>query len=251
MRPHAPHSLFPGLDLLHTAIIITNQQLQIIFVNTATESLLAIARKHLEGQPLENLSRHSSRLIDATRAALSQELGFVELEWSTQTPHGETLIISCTGTPIHGSPQGILLELRPLSQRLRIAREEKILEDQKTNRELLRNLAHEIRNPLGGIQGAAQLLEQELNSDDLREYTQVIRAETQRLQNLMDRMLSSRPSRHISQLNIHEILEQVRTLMLAEYPHLELLRDYDPSLPELQGAFQPSLEDVATSCGVP
>lgn len=233
---NATPSLFPGLDLLHTAIIITDQQLRIVFVNTATESLLAMARKHLVGQLLDSLSRHSPRLIDASRAALSQELGFVELEWTTQTPQGESLIISCTGTPIHHEPHGILLELRPLSQRLRIAREEKILEDQKTNRELLRNLAHEIRNPLGGIRGAAQLLEQELDSDELKEYTQVIRAETQRLQNLMDRMLSSRPSRHLSQLNIHEVLEHVRTLMQAEYPHgLEFQRDYDPSLPEFQG----------------
>lgn len=230
-----PNQPFQGLDLLHTAVIVLDGQMTIRFVNTATESLLAMARKHLLGLSLDTLARHSDKLVEATRAALHQDLGFIELEW-TLSKRGEPSVISCTGTPINGEFQGILLELRPISQRRRLDREEKILEDQQTNRELLRNLAHEIRNPLGGIRGAAQLLENELASADLKEYTQVIRTETLRLQNLMDRMLSSRPSRQIDTLNIHEVLEQVRLLVLAEYPsNLHLQRDYDPSLPDLRG----------------
>ena len=227
---------FQGLDLLHTAVIVTDHHLFIRFVNTATESLLAMARKHLVGLSLETLANRSEGLVEATRAALQHDLGFVELEWTIHSPRSAPVMVSCTGTPINSEPFGILLELRPVSQRLRIAREEKILEDQKINRELLRNLAHEIRNPLGGIRGAAQLLENELQSPDLMEYTQVIRAETSRLQNLMDRMLGYRPSRHIEDLNIHEVLEQVRLLILSEYPTgLHLQRDYDPSLPTLHG----------------
>jgi two-component system nitrogen regulation sensor histidine kinase GlnL len=227
---------FVGLDLLHTAILVLDGDLRIRFVNTATESLLAMGRKHLVNSPLSQISLSSQSLVELTRTALQQELGFLEHEWVIQPLQGESQVISCTGTPLGTPVQGILLELRPITQRMRIAREEKILEDQKTNRELLRNLAHEIRNPLGGIRGAAQLLEGELDSPELKEYTQVIRDETDRLQNLMDRLLSSRPSRQVAALNIHEVLERVRTILLAEFPHgLKLERDYDPSLPDLQG----------------
>ncbi|NDU85422.1 MAG: PAS domain-containing protein [Ferrovum sp.] len=226
---------FNGLDHLSTAIVVLDPDLHIVFINTATESLLSMGRKHLLGQPLAHISRSAAGLVEVTRNALEHELGFLEHEWTLHRPTNESVIISCSGTPLSTPLPGILLELRPISQRMRIAREEKILDDQKTNRELLRNLAHEIRNPLGGIRGAAQLLEGELGTSDLREYTQVIRDEADRLQNLMDRLLSSNRARQIAPLNIHEVLERVRTVVLAEYPLLELGRDYDPSLPELNG----------------
>ena len=107
----------------------------------------------------------------------------------------------------------------------------------QANKELVRNLAHEIKNPLGGIRGAAQLLAMELNSRELTEYTRVIIQEADRLQALVDRLLAPHRRPHVvADVNIHEVCERVRSLILAEYPRgLEVARDYDISLPEFRG----------------
>ena len=110
------------------------------------------------------------------------------------------------------------------------------MDQQQANRELIRNLAHEIRNPLGGLRGSAQLLERELERPELREYTQVIIKEADRLQALLDRLLTPHRPPHIAPLNIHEVLERVRSLVLAEFPEgIRIQRDYDASLPDFQG----------------
>jgi two-component system nitrogen regulation sensor histidine kinase GlnL len=135
-------------------------------------------------------------------------------------------------TPVDA--EKVVIEFQPLDQTLKIAREEKLLEQQKLNRELIRNLAHEIKNPLGGIRGAAQLLERELPDDALLEYTQVIVKEADRLQSLMDRLLTPHRLPKIEPVNIHEILEYVRAVVLAEFPQtLSIDRDYDTSMPEI------------------
>jgi two-component system nitrogen regulation sensor histidine kinase GlnL len=126
------------------------------------------------------------------------------------------------------------VEFQQIDQQLRIAREERILDQAQANRALIRNLAHEIKNPLGGIRGAAQLLARELPQPHLHEYTQVIIKEADRLQALMDRLLAPHRLPHYSEVNIHELLERVRSLLLAEFPEgLEVRRDYDVSLPPL------------------
>jgi two-component system nitrogen regulation sensor histidine kinase GlnL len=128
----------------------------------------------------------------------------------------------------------LLAELRPLEQQLRMAREDRLQFEQQANRELIRNLAHEIKNPLGGLRGSAQLLEKELERDDLREYTQVIIKEADRLQTLMDRMLTPHRAPRLEAFSVHEVLERVRSLVKAEFG-ADIERDYDPSLPELVG----------------
>ena len=105
----------------------------------------------------------------------------------------------------------------------------------KTTRELIRGLAHEVKNPLGGLRGAAQLLERELDSADLKEYTQIIIEEADRLSGLVDRLLGPNQEPRVGSFNIHRILEHVVRLVEAESPGLTLERDYDPSLPELFG----------------
>jgi two-component system, NtrC family, nitrogen regulation sensor histidine kinase GlnL len=150
------------------------------------------------------------------------------------------LHLSCTATPIEPpiEPGGgdLLLEFRHIEQQLRIAREERMLDQSQANRELIRNLAHEIKNPLGGIRGAAQLLDRELERPNLHEYTQVIMKEADRLQMLMDRLLTPHRLPQPSRLNMHEVLERVRSLILAEYPEgIRIRRDYDVSLPLLKG----------------
>lgn len=231
-------SAFAGLDLLTTATVVVDDNLRVHFINTAAESLFGISLKSAWLQSLVHLIPGVDSLVETTLLAMESDMGFIEHEWEVpQKSTTEPLVVSCTGTPIHAPIQGFLLEFRPISQRMKIAREEKIIETQKTNRELMRNLAHEIRNPLGGIRGAAQLLEDELERDDLKEYTQVIRSETDRLENLMNRMLSPHQGgQHLMVLNIHEVLERVRSVILAEYPQgITMVRDYDLSLPEMTG----------------
>jgi two-component system nitrogen regulation sensor histidine kinase GlnL len=128
----------------------------------------------------------------------------------------------------------LLAELRPIEQQLRQAREERLVIEQQSARELIRNLANEIMNPLGGLRGSAQLLERELDKPELREYTQVIIQEADRLQRLMDRMLTPHRTPRVEPVGIHEVLERVRSLVKAEFG-LEIRRDYDPSLPEIVG----------------
>jgi two-component system nitrogen regulation sensor histidine kinase GlnL len=134
----------------------------------------------------------------------------------------------------------VLIELRENVQQVKLDREERILDQTQANKELIRNLAHEIKNPLGGIRGAAQLLELELPGQglkDLREYTQVIIKESDRLQTLVDRLLAPhRRPQIVGDVNIHEVFERVRSLILAEFPNgLKIVRDYDLSLPEFRG----------------
>ena len=135
---------------------------------------------------------------------------------------------------VPGTP--LLIELRPIEQQLRIAREERMIDQQAANRELIRNLAHEIKNPLGGLRGSAQLLERELDKAELKEYTQVIIKEADRLQALMDRLLTPHRTPRLAPLNIHEILERVRSLILAEFSDgVAIRRNYDVSVPDLIG----------------
>ena len=151
-------------------------------------------------------------------------------------PGREPLPLSCTQTRIDVAQTPLLVELRPIEQQLRLAREERLIGEQQANRELIRNLAHEIKNPLGGLRGSAQLLERELDRAELREYTQVIIKEADRLQSLMDRLLTPHRAPRVAALGIHEVLERVRSLVLAEfYTGICIVRDYDPSLPDLIG----------------
>jgi two-component system nitrogen regulation sensor histidine kinase GlnL len=149
------------------------------------------------------------------------------------------LHLDCTVTPVDAVGMRLLLEFRPIDQQLKAIREEREAVQQQANRELIRNLAHEIKNPLGGIRGSAQLLERELasldNAPSLSEYTQVIIKEADRLQDLMQRLLSSHRAMQPAQVNIHELLERVRRLIHAEYAGVRVRRDYDTSLPEITG----------------
>jgi two-component system, NtrC family, nitrogen regulation sensor histidine kinase GlnL len=132
---------------------------------------------------------------------------------------------------------GIVLEMLPLEQQTRQEREERLIDQTLANKELVRNLAHEIKNPLGGIRGAAQLLQMEVDSKELTEYTQVIIHEADRLQTLVDRLLAPHRKPHVvSDVNIHEVCERVRSLILVEFARgLRVTRDYDASIPEFRG----------------
>jgi two-component system nitrogen regulation sensor histidine kinase GlnL len=229
-------SPYPGLDLLTTAVLLLDRDLLIQYANPATESLFGLNRSILPRIPLNQILSGNEAFHVTLRAALDSNAGYNEHELTLTGPRQISLQVSCTITPVDFRGAALLLEFRQIDQQLRVAREERVREQQEFNRELIRNLAHEIRNPLGGIKGAAQLLERELSRPDLREYTGVIVKEAGRLQALTDRLLTPHRLPQLALLNIHEVLEQVRSLILAEVQYgLTIQRDYDISLPSLIG----------------
>ncbi len=233
--PSVPAALV-GLELLSSAVVLADRALTIRYINPAAENLFAVSQRRMGGKPLACLLGPATEVLDgALRDSLRTRWTYTGQDLHIQRSSGEPLYLDCTVSRTDLADFELLLEFRPIDTHLRVAREEKLLQQQQINRELIRNLAHEIKNPLGGIRGSAQLLEHELTDPQLREYTSVIIAEADRLQELMNRMLSAHVTRRMHLLNIHDVLERVRRLLLAEFPHVNVVRDYDTSLPPVQG----------------
>ena len=229
-------SKFPGLDLLATAVVALDDALVVRYANPAAENLLATAAKSLIGQPFLALFAERAELEKALEEARVTHWDYSAQNVSYARARRDPLPLSCVVTRIESPGLALLAELRPIEQQLRLAREERLVSEQQANRELIRNLAHEIKNPLGGLRGSAQLLERELERAELREYTQVIIKEADRLQALMDRLLTPHRAPRLGPVNIHEVLERVRSLVLAEFgAQVAIRREYDPSVPELLG----------------
>ncbi len=228
---------YQGLDLLSTAVLVFDDSARVVFANQAAEQLLEASRKNLIGQPAGRLFIEDGlidRLLVQARADdLGQRRQLIDLRRVPREP----LTVQATATALYADDTPLLLELAEIEQQLRVSREERQLDQSEANRQMLRNLAHEIKNPLGGIRGAAQLLESELGSNEQREYTRVIISEADRLQALVDRLLAPhRAPRVIADFNVHEACERVRALILAEFPKgLEIVRDYDASAPDIRG----------------
>ncbi|PLX77374.1 MAG: nitrogen regulation protein NR(II) [Azoarcus sp.] len=233
-HPHPPVTgPFAGLELLSSAVVLIDEKLIVRYINPGAENLFAISRRKLIGLPLSRLLGEPPGLGTALQNALRTSWSYTGQDLKIQRSETEVIHLDCTVSPIDATGVRLLLEFRPIDAQLRVAREEQLLQQQQANRELIRNLAHEIKNPLGGIRGSAQLLERELADPLLREYTEVIIAEADRLQDLMNRLLTSHSMMRPAQLNIHDVLERVRRLILAEFPEVIIRRDYDTSLPEL------------------
>jgi len=229
-------STYLTLDHLATAVILLDVESRVSYMNPAAEQLFDLNGKNLQGFPIQQVFTHSEQLASAMQQALHNNASFIEHDLTLGTfAHGK-LHLRCAVTPLQLNTRDLLLEFHPMDRPLKLAREEQMLDQTQSNRLLLRNLAHEIKNPLGGIRGAAQLLEQELEKPALREYTQVIVQEADRLRSLMEKLLAPQNASHYSALNIHEVLERVRSVVLAEMPEgLKIKRDYDISLPALVG----------------
>jgi len=225
---------FLGLEHLSTAVILLDGHFCIAYANPAAENLFEISLSHINGLGLPQTFGSATALTAAAEQALTSNTSVTEHELIFPNASNNLLSVSCTITPVEFEPVRLILEFHQIDKQLKIAREERMLLQQQANRELLRNLAHEIKNPLGGLRGAAQLLELELPKPELKEYTQVIIKEADRLQSLMDRMLTPHRLPQYRLINIHEVLERVRSLLLAEHPQgIVIRRDYDTSLPDI------------------
>jgi two-component system nitrogen regulation sensor histidine kinase GlnL len=232
-----PNQLLPTLEHLNTAIILLDEESRIVYLNPAAENLFGSSKANLVGHPLQHVFTHTEQLFNTIHMALAENASHIEHDLTLSThAHTGKIHLSCTATPLQSRQYALLLEFHTIDRPLKLAREEQMLDQTQANRLLLRNLAHEIKNPLGGIRGAAQLLEHELEKPGLREYTQVIIQEADRLRTLMEKLLTPQHTPHFSALNIHEVLERVRSVVLAELPSdLRIQRDYDLSLPDLVG----------------
>ena len=229
-----------GLDLLATAVIVVDNKDVLRHMNPAAENLLELSSSHVVGHVIASVFADHHVLENALQYARKNNCSFSEHDLAIAVSGRPRVHLNCTVTPIERNSafdfDGCLVEFRPIEQQLRIAREERVLDQSVANRELMRNLAHEIKNPLGGIRGAAQLLERELENPALHEYTQVIMKEADRLQTLMARLLSPHRMPRPEHVNIHEVLERVRSVLLAEYQkEIVINRDYDVSLPLIYG----------------
>ena len=236
---------FHLFDLLATFIAVVGADGSVLFSNAALEDVLGTSRRTIVGSSFAHAFTEPSQLQNALEGA--SENAFAAMRYDA--------FLKRTGQdamPVHviitrtDPDEEIIIEMVPLEQQTRQEREERLAEQAQTNKELIRNLAHEIKNPLGGIRGAAQLLEMEIDSPDLREYTQVIIHEADRLQSLVDRLLAPHRRPHmVGDVNIHEVCERVRSLILAEFPKgLTVVRDYDTSIPEFRGDREQLIQTV-------
>ncbi|MDL0433317.1 nitrogen regulation protein NR(II) [Marinobacter sp. TBZ242] len=224
------------LDSLTTAVIVLKDGLQIQYLNPAAESLFETSITRSQGGPINDILIDSEDALKTLYAAAENGQSYTRREAEFVLTSGLRLTVDYSVSPISLDPTELLIEIQPRDRLLRISREEDIISQQETTRILVRGMAHEIKNPLGGIRGAAQLLDRELTSEDQREYTQVIIAEADRLRSLVDRMLGPNKAPKLAPTNIHEVLERVKTLLEAESRgRINFRRDYDPSLPEFQG----------------
>ncbi|RLU02447.1 MAG: PAS domain-containing protein, partial [Ketobacter sp.] len=228
------------MDHLTTAVVLLDEQMKVQYVNPAAEQLMAASQSQLAGMTINNLIHDKDQSTQADLENALRDLHpFTKREAQIYILNNPQLAtVDYTITPIRESTNAhsLLLELRPLDRLMRISREDNLINAHHATRALVRGVAHEVKNPLGGIRGAAQLLARELPDDSLREYTDIIIAEVDRLRNLVDQMLGPRKLPKWAQVNIHEILERVRSVLTAETGDpVAIERDYDPSLPEMCG----------------
>ena len=232
-------SPYIAFDHLATMVAIVGRDGRCVFANAAFESVLGLSRSSVQRGSMFDWFVDSQRLRDTLAAVMRNDFSVSRLEAQLRRPstsHSEPLPVHVIVNQMDVGDQ-VVVELVEIEQQTRQDREERALGQAQANKELIRNLAHEIKNPLGGIRGAAQLLEMEIDSRALSEYTQVIIQEADRLQALVDRLLAPHRKPHVvSDVNIHEVCERVRALILAEFPRgLTVKRDYDISIPDFRG----------------
>ncbi|QEQ97903.1 nitrogen regulation protein NR(II) [Neptunomonas concharum] len=234
------------LENLSTSVILLDDQLCIEYMNPAAEMLLAATSKRLSSVGVEQWLTQDASEIEVLKASVYSGHSYTRREAKLISMSGDELTVDYSVNPIPWDRSStLLIEIQARDRLLRIEREEELLSHHATTRNLVRGMAHEIKNPLGGIRGAAQLLERELADVSLHEYTQIIIEEADRLRNLVDRLLGPRQLPNMTNVNIHAVLERVCSLVSAESAgEIELKRDYDPSIPEFMGDSEQLIQAV-------
>ena len=217
-----------ALDQLTTAVVVLDEALNVRYLNPAAEALFGTSRQHRVGAHVRELT---SEGIDGLSNVFTTGQSITQRAAKFRTRDGRELSADLTAS-LEPEARYLLVELQPINRLMRINRDDHSVYAQETTRRLVRGMAHEIKNPLGGVRGAAQLLERELTNPALKEYTQVIIEETDRLTALVDRLLGPNRQLDIAEVNVHELLEHVVRVVDAELPgRIAFIRDYDPSLP--------------------
>ncbi|WP_163835982.1 nitrogen regulation protein NR(II) [Spartinivicinus ruber] len=233
------------LEFLTTAVLEIDQQLKLLYLNPAAEMLFAVSGSQMTGATLETLFVEQPSSNPVFLNAISSGQPFTKREATLHLPSGQLLTVDYAVTPVTNGRDSLVMEIQPRDRLLKITREEALREKQESSRLLVRSVAHEVKNPLGGIRGAAQLLAKELPDNALQDYTQVIIEETDRLTNLVDRMLGPIKPPKLSPCNVHEVLERVAQLILAEtHNQLTITKDYDPSIPDVMADIEQLIQAI-------
>jgi two-component system nitrogen regulation sensor histidine kinase GlnL len=227
------------LDNLSSAVFLVDEQLLLKYLNPAGEEILGTGIRHAINRPITDfLNDQESQLIEHIKASIKSGHPITQREVCMKRVNGGEVTIDCSITPMllmEAQQSLCLLEIIQVDRMVRISREEHLLSETHATQHMLRGLAHEIKNPLGGLRGAAQLLAGELNEGSLREYTDIIISEADRLRKLVDRMFGPNITPVKKTINIHKILEHIRHLAIAENPVSVVFEtDYDPSIPEFK-----------------
>lgn len=225
-------------DSISTAIVVLDERLRLASMNPAAEMLFKMTSRGVTNKALtellpkgKNLGRLLNRVMRDMHPVTIRGMRLMVSE-------GDTITVDCILTPLieSNAPEGLLIELNQVDRLLRLAHEERVRARHAANRAVIKGLAHEIKNPLGGLRGAAQLLARELDRPELHEYTNIIISEADRLRNLVDRIMGPRKPMNMEPINIHRVLEHIRRLLLAENPQRLMIDSvYDPSLPDIEG----------------
>lgn len=226
------------LESLSTAVMLVDRKHRIHYNNPAAEMLLQAGHKRILSSRLDHLFlKYETKLFSEFDAIFETGHSYTQRDCEFILHNGQDLLVDCSVSKHnHDTHEFLLIEMQAKNRLKRISREEQLHENQETAQILVRGFAHEVKNPLGGIRGAAQLLDAELTNPEHHEYTQVIMSESDRLRSLVDRMLGSNKALKKTESNIHEILERVYSLIHAESGgSVKIVRDYDPSIPEFSG----------------
>lgn len=238
------------LDNMHAAILLWDDSLQLQYMNAAAENLLEMSANRNDGIAVEHIFSENGHIPEGLIKAQKSRQRFTKRKTTLRLPLPVDIHVDYTVTPITEVSDWLIMEIEPLDRLMKISQEEMLLSAQAVSQQLIRGLAHEIKNPLGGLRGAAQLLERELPDPELKEYTDIIIAEADRLRNLVNQLLGSHKKLKLQRINIHEVLEHVRKLLSAESQHtLNICCDYDPSLPDIQADKEQMIQAVLNVAG--
>lgn len=223
------------LNSIKTVLILVDEKLNISFVNEAALNLLATGVSQIKERPLHEFFIKDSFNAKQLKKAFEKNKDFSDTEVQIIFKDGRNLLVDINANIIYANDKKqILIEMIPVGKQRKITKETQQYAQQNAAKELVRGLAHEIKNPLGGIRGAAQLLEKELHDPQQKEFTKMIIGQSDRLRNLVDRLLGPNSLPQKRNFNLHEVIDKVDNLICADQLfHIETRRDYDPSIPDI------------------